>query len=1075
MEKLIDGAIDRARMVLAILVCAVIAGLLTYINIPKEADPDIPIPFVGVTIPLEGISPEDSERLLVRPTETQLQSIEGLKQMDGVAAEGAGQLILEFDVSFDADQAVLDVREKVDMAQREFPEETREPVITEVNAALFPIMTIQLYGDTPERGLYRLARDLKDRLESLSGVLEARILGERDEVLEVVVDPAKLETYNISYLDVLQAVQNNNRLVPAGRMDLGEGRFPIKVPGLIETAEDAFNLPVVRTPEAVVTLSDIAEIRRTFKDREIYARFNGEPAVSIEVVKRTGANIIETVETVRAELDQAKLGWPPNVEHAVTGDISEWIYDTLNQLQSSIATAVILVMIIVVAALGLRSALLVGLAIPSSFLIAFLLLGAAGFTVNMMVMFGMVIAVGILVDGAIVVVEYADRKMAEGLSKKDAYALAAKRMFWPIIASTATTLAAFVPFLFWNTLPGKFMSYLPITLIFVLVASLVVALIFLPVLGSVFGGRSTDHGDETLKAVAGDGDPFEAKGLLGAYVHMIAALIRRPVTVTLAAMALLYGIVAWYGATPHKTEFFLDAEPEQLYVFVGARGNLSADEEFAIVRSVEDRIADIGGIESMNVRSGTAARAGTQNDGVRDVPIDTIGRILVDLLPVGTRPDGRLIEQEIKDRLADTPGVRIEVIRLEQGPPVGKDVQIILESDFGEPLMAAAARMRAHLDEMEGLVDLEDTRPPPGIEWRIEVDREEAGKFGLDVSQVGAAVQLVTNGVLVGRYRPDDAFEEIDIRVRLPETARSLDALDDLRIATPAGPVPISTFVTRVPAPRIDQIERRDGKRVIQVRANAAESGTGPQKIEEIRQWLETAPIDPRVTVKFAGADEETADALAFFAVAAFATLFLMAVILLWEFNNFYHVFLTLTAVVISTVGVLLAIQLALPYVSIIMVGTGIVALAGIVVNNNIVLIDTYQRLREDGRSAEMAAIATAAQRARPILLTTLTTVCGLLPMVFQLDVSFREGAITQGGAASEWWVPLATAVVWGLSFSTAMTLCLTPVWLTAPAQLGAWRDRQWSRFRRAVGWGKSPVAGERPGFAQSQPPTPAE
>ena len=1048
MNALIDGAIDRARMVLAILIVALIAGTITYINLPKEADPDVPIPFVGVTIPLEGVSPEDAERLLVRPVETELKSIEGVKQIDSFALEGAGQIIIEFDVSFDQDQAVLDVQEKVDLAQREFPEEAREPIITEINASLFPILNINLYGDAPERGLYKIGQELQEELEGLEGVLEARLQGDREEVLEIVVDPAKLEAYNLSYQEIFAAVANNNRLVPAGRIDMGEGRFPVKVPGLIKSAQDAFDLPVKSQGDASITLADVSTVRRTFKDREQYAKFNGQPAVSIQIVKRTGANILDTVAEVQEIVAMRQSRWPDTVNVTLTSDMSEMIDSQLGQLQSSIAVAVVLVMIIVVAALGLRSAAMVGLAIPGSFVMAFLMLGMFGYTINMMVMFGMVIAVGILVDGAIVVVEYADRKMAEGLDRKQAYAMAAKRMFWPIVASSATTLAAFFPFLFWDSLVGKFMSYLPITLIFVLVASLIMALIFLPVLGSVLGGRGTSETNNGLVEVSGvGGDPLEAPGWFGRYARATNELIKRPFLVTGGAIAVIMGIFMWFGSTEHKSELFLDVEPEQLYVFVQAQGNLSADEEYEIVDRVVDRLLPLDGIESMASTSGSEGSGSFNFDGVGSPPQDTIGRVLINLKDRETGYDGRVTEQNIRDALVGVPGVRTEVQKLEQGPPVGKDVQIAVRSNDGPALLEVAAQVRGFVDSMDGLREVEDSRPLPGIEYQLEVDRAQAGKFGIDVSQVGAAVQLVTNGILVGRYRPDDALDEIDIRVRLPEGERSVQALDRLRIATPGGQVPLSQFVTRVPAQKVTKIERRDGKRLILIRANAMVQGEGAAKVAEIKEWLETANLNPAVDVQFEGADEDAAEAAAFFQVAALSALFLMGIILLWEFNNFYHVVLTLSAVVLSTAGVLIGIQLILPYISTLMIGTGIVALAGIVVNNNIVLIDTYQRLKRDGRTSEEAAIAAAAQRIRPILLTTLTTICGLLPMVFMMNVSFLKGAISFGGITAEWWVPLATAVVFGLGFSTMLTLIVTPVWLAAPAKIGRWRDRMINRL----------------------------
>ena len=1049
MNSLIDGAIGRARMVLAILVVVMIAGTMTYINLPKEADPDIPIPFVSVTIPLEGVSPEDAERLLVRPVESELQGIEGVKQIDSFAVEGAGQIIIEFEVSFDQDQAVLDVREKVDLAKREFPEEAREPVITEINASLFPILAINLYGDAPERELYRIGQELKDELEGLEGVLEARLQGDREEVLEISIDQAKLETYNISYQEVLTAVVNNNRLVPAGRIDMGQGRFPVKVPGLIKTSKDAFNLPIKSQGDATITLADVSTIRRTFKDREQYAKFNGQSSISLQIIKRTGANILDTVADVEAIIDQSREVWPSSINVTLTSDMSEMIDEQLGQLQASIAVAVLLVMIIVVAALGLRSAGMVGLAIPGSFVMAFLMLGIFGYTINLMVMFGMVIAVGILVDGAIVMVEYADRKMAEGLHRKQAYGMAAKRMFWPIVASSATTLAAFLPFLFWDSMVGKFMSYLPITLIFVLVASLVMALIFLPVLGSVIGKRAANNTNDGLTGVSGiDGDPLEASGWFGRYARTTSALISRPLLVTAGAAVLIASIFFWFLTTPHKSELFLDVEPEQLYVFVQAQGNLSADEEYAIVDRVVERLLPLDGIESIASTSGSQSSGTISFDGASSPPQDTIGRVLINLKDRETGYDGRVTEKVIRNALIGVPGLRTEVRKLEQGPPVGKDVQVALRSNNGEALLQAAEQVRAFVDSMEGLREIDDSRPLPGIEYQLDVDRAQAAKFGVDVTQVGAAVQLVTNGILVGRYRPDDALDEIDIRVRLPEGERSIQALDRLRIATPNGQVPLSQFVERRPAPKVTQIERRDGKRVIMVRANAVEQGAGAAKVAEVRAWLSTADLHPAVDVQFEGADEDAAEASAFFQTAALAALFLMGIILLWEFNNFYHVLLTLSAVILSTAGVAIGVQLVLPYISILMVGTGVVALAGIVVNNNIVLIDTFQRLKRDGRSGEQAAIAAAAQRIRPILLTTLTTICGLLPMVFMMNVNFYDGAITFGGVTAEWWVPLATAVVFGLGFSTALTLIVTPVWLAAPEKMGRWRKRMVAKLR---------------------------
>ena len=1071
MTGIVDFAIDRSRMILAIFVCALLAGLLSFLTLPREADPDIPFPFVIITVPLAGISPEDAERLIVRPTETELRSLDDMEELDSVGTLGAGVLFAEFSVPFDADQAVLDVREAVDMARREYPEEAREPVIQEFNSALAPTIAVQVYGEAPERTIYRMARDLEEELETLPEILQVDIQGIRDELLEIVVDPALLETYGVTYAQLFNAVQSNNQLIAAGSLDSGDARFQVKVPGLFESAEDALNLPLATSGDAVVTLQDVATVRRTFKDADSFSRYNGQTAFTLQVVRRSGENIMDTSTRVRELTAEIAESWPSTVRYDFSLDLSTYVRDSLNSLTSSIMLAILLVLIVVVAALGLRSALLVGLAIPSSFLFSFLLLDVYGLTINMMVMFAMVLAVGLLVDGAIVVVEYADRKLAEGETRIEAYRQAGKRMFWPIISSTATTLAAFLPFLFWDSIPGQFMAFLPLTLIFVLSAALVMALIFLPTLGSVLGKKGGEADEDSalarLNAQEG-GQPTELPGLTGLYARMISALAKRPGMVALGTVAVVFSVIFAFVAQsggafggPKRTEFFIDAEPEQVYVFVRARGNLSPEEQYQLALHAEQRIDGIDGIKGYYTVAGAPPGA-SPFDGTGGAPVDTIARIFVEFHPFGQRPNGRLIEADIRAALEGLPGVIIEVRRFQQGPPVGKDVQVQLRSDDAEALVTATRLVRGYIDQFEGLTDIEDTLPLPGVEWRLDVDREEAGRFGADVAQVGAAVQLVTSGTLVGRYRPDDADEEVDIRVRFPADDRDIGRLDNLRVNTAAGAVPISNFVTREARPRVDSISRRDGKRYFVVRANAADGYAGNLLLADVQDWVNARVADgtipAHVEVSYLGADEENAEAGAFFAGAMMASLFMMAVILLWQFNNFWHVVLTLQAVVLSVVGVFLGVFLTFPYISVLFLGTGIVTLAGIVVNNNIVLIDTFQRLRGLGMSVDEAIVRTAAQRLRPVMLTTITTIFGLLPMVFQINADFAHAQLNVGGPASEWWVQLSSAVVWGLGFSTLLTLVLTPVMLGVPSRLGAWRHKLVSSVLGSLGLRNAPA-----------------
>ncbi len=621
MTGIVDFAVNRVRMILVIFGVLLMAGLVSYVTAPKESDPDVPIPFVGVIVPLEGLSPEDAERLILRPAETELRAIEGLEELNTTGQLGAGSMVLEFDVTFDADQAILDVREAIDLARREFPEDAREPVLREVNAALAPAIVVQLYGDVPERALYRLARDLQDELESLPSVLEANLAGAREELLEVIIDPARLTSYGISSAQVINAVQSNNQLVAAGALDTGDARFQVKVPGLFESAEDALSLVVARNGDSVVTLADLADVRRTFKDRDGFARYNGRPAFSLQVVRRPGANVIDMTSEVREAVGIAAGNWPESVGHAFSLDVSTYVQDSLNSLTSSITLAIVLVMILVVAALGLRSALLVGIAIPSSFLFSFLLLSIFGYSVNFVVMFAVVLAVGLLVDGAIVVVEYADRKLAEGTPRRESYALAGKRMFWPIVSSTGTTLAAFLPFL-------------------VLEHSL--AIHGLPaddaylrsVVGPGYGAGFPARAGLGYRQTADEGRSRHAGHVVSRkrFQANRAARCDRPVCpdhrLARAAAAHRRSATTCRGdrhlclvrRDAARTEFFLDTEPEQVYVFVRARGNLSPAEQYGLAVQVEERLDNIDGIRGYFTTAGSAAQSGSFNDGVSGAP-----------------------------------------------------------------------------------------------------------------------------------------------------------------------------------------------------------------------------------------------------------------------------------------------------------------------------------------------------------------------------------------------------------------------------------------------------------------------
>ena len=1037
---IVDAAVSRTRTTLLVMLMVVLGGVAARLLIPIESDPDVEVPVFMVVAIHEGISPEDAERLLVKPLEVEMRTVEGVHEVRSFAYQGTARVVVEFDAAYDLDQALLDVRAAVDRAKPEFPSTAEEPYILEQSAADFPILQVNLVGDedVPERLVYNLAQEIRRDVKALPNVLDAEMQGHREELLEVVIDPVRLDAYQVSSEQLLTTVIRNNRLIAAGSLDTGTGRIAVKVPSLIETAADIFDLPVKTNGDTVVTLADVADIRRTFKDRQHYARVNGNNSISLNVNKRAGANVVDTVGQVKAVVERYRAELPAKVSLFYTQDQAPFALSQVTELEGNIATALVLVMVLVVGAIGLRSGLIVGAAIPVSFLFALIFVWAFGYTFNFMVAFGMLLGLGMLIDGAIVITEYADRKMAEGMPPKDAYAASAKRMFWPVTASVATTLAAFLPLVFWPGVAGKFMRYLPVTVFFVLTGSLLYALVFGPTIGAMFGKPSArDARSRRTLTQLESGDPLALPGFTGLYAKVLHFTCRHAGMTLLATLLVLTGTFWAYGQYGRGMTFFSDEDPSFARVAVRARGNLAADEIYALVSEVEDRILAIPGIKSANMH--TTLGAGGGGGGNLSSASDTVGYVFLEMHEQEDRAlSGFEILERARQATASLGGIIVEVRAMSQGPPVGKPVQIQFAALDGSLLEPVVAEVRDYIDaNVSGLRDVDDTRSLPGVEWQLRVDRAQAALYNADVSLVGTAVQLVTNGVKVGEYRPDSADDAVDIRVRYPTTARGLGALDELKIATASGLVPIGNFVSRAPAPKVDSIERIDGRVVKFIRANVAPGVLADAKVKEIRAWLAQADLDPRVDIEFRGANEEQADSMAFILVAMMASLLLMFVLLVTQFNSLYQSLLILVAVVMSTAGVLLGLVITNRPFSAILTGVGVVALAGIVVNNNIVLIDTYNHIRRANPQLDQISliVRTGAQRLRPVLLTTVTTVFGLLPLASHLSLDFINRSIVYGGQLSSFWVPLAQAIVSGLSFATLLTLVATPAMLALPHQ----------------------------------------
>ena len=1037
MINIIDYIMQARRTIVFLMAIIISIGSLTYINIAKDAEPDIDIPFIYITVPHQGISPEDSERLIVRPLENQLKTIEGIEEMNGSASNGFGSVLLEFDINFDKDKALGDVREKVDMVKSKLPQDAEEPIVLEFNMAELPTIVVSLSGDVPDRTLFYHAKRLQTKLESIPGILEAVVTGDREDLMEILVSPSKLENYNISLMDLIKSITANNRLVAAGSIDKGQGKFSIKVPAVYESAQDVYNLVIFSSGDGAVTLGDVAEIRKTYKDTESFARVNGRPAVALQVKKRIGENVLEINEKVRLEAKEYVENLSENIEINFTSDNSDYILEMLKSLQAAVTNAIISVMILVIGALGIRSALMVGISIPTSFLMAISLLALSGGYINMMVMFGLLVSVGLLVDGSIVMVEYADRKMAEGSNRLDAYTQSYKRMIWPIISSTATTLAAFLPLILWPGVSGQFMKWMPFMVSLVLVSSLFSALIFIPVMGSIFGKTEK-------KDIAKLNNKFDLRNLSGftkIYIDILQKLIKTPIVTVISSIGIVIILFNLYANFNAGARFSVEGDTNQMTVHIIARGNLSPSQKLGIALDVEDIVRTVNGIKTTSTLiGGESAEQMIMSDS--ESRSDEIAMMMIELKPVHERRHADILRQEILEKTSILPGVIVESYKVERKPESGKDIQIELTSSNNLQLTKVTESISNKLKSMNGIMEVDDTRSLPGIEWIINVDRELAGKYGVDVSIIGSIIQLVTNGILVDKYRPDDSEDEVDIRVRFPRDYRQLEQFDQLRIPTPDGAIPLSNFVKREPQQKVTSIERSNGARILKIRANTMIDPISGKKIlpfdknVEIGNWINEQNFSKDVEIKFAGTNEDGEESAAFLGKAMIGALFLMFIILLTQFNSFYQAAITLSTVILSTVGALTGLLITGQVFSVIMSGLGIVSLAGIIVNNSIVLIDTFNRLKNDAKSLNEAILHSAAQRLRPIVLTTTTTMIGLTPVALQTTIDWFGRSIEFGGLMSAWWVPFSTAVIWGLGFSSLLTLFLIPVLLALPEYL---------------------------------------
>ena len=661
MIKIVDFALSKAKTTMMIALMVVIAGSYARQEIPIASSPNVQLPFISVSVFLDGASPGDTSRLIARPLENRLKTITGVKNIRSTSSLSFARIFLEFEVGFDMDQALVDIKQGVEETKYELPREAEDPQIAEYSEASFPVMNISIVGSSSIRQKVFYAKELKDKVEAREEILQARLSGAPEEVLEGVINKSKMESYEVTLSDIYYSVSNNNLIIPGGTQDTGKGSFNIEVPSIIETAQDVYSIPIKVTKDAIVTLGDITDVKRTFKDFTSYARVNGEDAVTLELSLRESANAINASNAIRDILKDFKKTLPENLRIVVTDDDTIYANLMVKELNGNIIAAVVLIMVLIIASMGIRVSMLVGLSIPFCFLLTYLSLYMLGFEVNFLVMMGLLLGMGMLIDGAIVITEYADKKIAEGLSRSEGYKLASKRMFYPILASTGTTMAAFIPVIFWPGFTGQFMRYLPITVFIVLLASLLYSLIMIPVLGTYLGQRESalNKNDERESIF---------KKLTELYGRRIEKFVKNPVETCVGVISILFIIVMSYSYFGKGTVYFALVDPVKANITIKARGNYSALETKEIIVQIEERFLNTEGVGSVYLRAGTE----WWNAGA-----DKVGGGFVEVAPPTERSiTGLEVMSLLKSSTNDLPGIFVEVAPDLGGPSFDNPIEL---------------------------------------------------------------------------------------------------------------------------------------------------------------------------------------------------------------------------------------------------------------------------------------------------------------------------------------------------------------------------------------------------------------
>ncbi len=1066
--KIWSLAVDNKIAVYILMLVIVVFGFTSYTRLPREASPDVTIPLVIVATPYVGVSPVDIEGLITQPLERALKGLKDIKQITSVSKEGLSTIRVEFNTGIDIDEALRRVRDKVNSTRPQLPNDILDPVISEINISEFPIMYVNVGGDVGIARLKKIADDLQDKVESIPGVLRADVVGGLVPEVQVNVDVYRMNAYQVSFDDVANAIRSENLSIPGGNIDTKEKNLTVRVPGEFKDVNRLEDIVLKMQNGKPIYLRDVAAVNYSFEDRQTYARLNGTEVVSLAVRKRAGENLLRITDEVKRIVAETQRDLPQGIHLNISNDQSKFVTRMVKELENSILTGMFLVVMSLFMFFGFKNSLLISTAIPLSMFVGFVVLSVFGITLNMVVLFSLVLVLGILVDDAIVVIENTYRHQQEyGETPVQAAKAAAGEVFVPVLTSTVTTLSAFLPLAFWPGIVGEFMKYFPITLIITLSASLFVAYVISPVQAAQWINYKRDirkakfnlehphwyrkYNPFTILYHEVDDKFFP--WMQEQYVRTLRWTLARKGLTIWGSFGLLVFVIVLFVLFNRGVEFFPNTEPSQVSVTIETPPGTSLDVTNAVAKQVEERVESIPGRKDVEF---VAASIGTSDDpfdfGGQGTP--NKGSVAINFYEKQAREQSTFQTlEEVRGTTVGVAGADLRVAKQQMGPPVGAPVNVEIAGEDYAQLAALSRIIRDKIKDVSGLVDLKDDYNAGRPEVEITVDREKAGLLYTSTGQIASTIRAAIAGVEASKYRVGE--DEYKIRVRLEEPQRtSVADLENLRInfMNRRGQqlsVPLTSVARIHRTSAVTDIRRKDQKRVITVSGDV-EGRVQSEVLKDVRSRIADVTLPAGYTVKLTGSEEEQQKAADFLSNAFIITLLLVFLIMVAEFNSLKVPFVIMVSVLLSLIGVLFGLVVTRTPASVIMTGVGVVALAGIVVRNGIVLLDFVKhKHREGGLALDDALLEAGRIRLRPVLLTAAATVLGVLPMATGIDFDWREFHLVIGAESAGFWRPLAVTIIFGLTISTFLTLIVVP---TVYSLLDKWTEHFKMKLRSLRG-----------------------